>query len=351
MIKDDSIFIKNIYYMLAYAYRSLRMDEMVSIEAEKFDNTHDLFAALLTKDIGRLVKRGLHRNYVLHNEELATLRGKVDIGSTVKTRLARRHTLVCEYDEFSDNILLNQILKTTIVTLLRLGDIQPVNRVALKKLALFFGDVDELDPRNIPWSSLRFTRHNNSYRIAIGLSRLLFDGMLLTTEAGDNKLRAFLDDQRMSQLFERFVYEYYAQEYMSLTVSAPQIKWAVDDGLNNLLPTMQSDIVLGRDSRIVIIDTKYYSRSMQEYFGARTIHSGNLYQIFTYVKNKQAELEQQSAKVSGILLYARTDEDVQPDVSYQMSGNRISVKTLDLNCEFASIAAQLDAIATEYFTL
>ena len=51
------------------------------------------------------------------------------------------------------------------------------------------------------------------------------------------------------------------------------------------------------------------------------------------------------------LLYAATDEAIQPDNSYQMSGNRISVKTLDLNREFSEIAAQLNTIVTEHFGL
>ena len=46
-----------------------------------------------------------------------------------------------------------------------------------------------------------------------------------------------------------------------------------------------------------------------------------------------------------MLLYAGTDDVIQPDNDYQMSGNQISVKTLDLNCEFDVIAARLDAIA------
>ena len=83
----------------------------------------------------------------------------------------------------------------------------------------------------------------------------------------------------------------------------------------------------------------------------RTLHSGNLYQIFTYVKNKEAELADVPHEVSGMLLYARTDESVQPSGTYKMSGNQISVKTLDLNCEFAVIAQQLNRIVQEHFGL
>ena len=50
-----------------------------------------------------------------------------------------------------------------------------------------------------------------------------------------------------------------------------------------------------------------------------------------------------------MLLYAKTDETIQPDNTYLMSGNRISVKTLDLNLEFVKIASQLNEIVGEHF--
>ena len=80
-----------------------------------------------------------------------------------------------------------------------------------------------------------------------------------------------------------------------------------------------------------------------------TLHSGNLYQVFTYVKNKDTEYGDQPHTVSGMLLYARTDEEVQPNHVYHMSGNKIGVRTLDLNCSFKEIAAQLDSIVKEHF--
>ena len=81
-------------------------------------------------------------------------------------------------------------------------------------------------------------------------------------------------------------------------------------------------------------------------FDVNTLHSKNLYQIFTYAKNKAAA----GGDVSGMLLYARTNEEIQPDNVYQMHGSQISVKTLDLNLPFAEIADQMDGIVESHFT-
>lgn len=90
---------------------------------------------------------------------------------------------------------------------------------------------------------------------------------------------------------------------------------------------------------------------MQKNYDVSTLHSANLYQIFTYVKNKQENFKGTGHQVSGMLLYAKTDEDLLPDNVYQMSGNQISVKTLDLNQEFSKIAAQLGRIVKEHFEI
>ena len=184
----------------------------------------------------------------------------------------------------------------------------------------------------------------------VSICQLILEGMLLTTEQGQYTLASFVDEQRMCRLFEKFILEYYSKSFPTLGVSASQIPWALDDGMGTMLPVMHSDIMLLRKNEVLIIDAKYYSHNTQVQYDIHTLHSGNLYQIFTYVKNKDSEFAEKPHKVSGMLLYAKTDETIQPDNEYQMSGNKISVRTLDLNCEFAIIAEQLNSIAKNHFS-
>ena len=94
------------------------------------------------------------------------------------------------------------------------------------------------------------------------------------------------------------------------------------------------------------MNAKYYAHTTQSQYSTNTLHSGNLYQIFTYVKNLDTN---KSGNVAGMLLYAKTDEIVLPNNDYKMGGNQISVKTLNLDCEFAEIKIQLDGIVQKYF--
>ena len=112
---------------------------------------------------------------------------------------------------------------------------------------------------------------------------------------------------------------------------------------------MQTDVTLEYENKILIIDAKFYSQNTVENYEKSIHRSGNLYQIFTYVKNKDFELREKNYEVSGMLLYARTNQSIQPDSDYVMSGNRIYVKTLDLNQDFTLIKKQLDHIVFKYF--
>lgn len=350
MTKDKGIFIRNIYYMLAYAFQVLRQKNYDDVAAEDFDNIQDLFAAILAKGVSQQIKQGLHREYITKNEDLSVMRGKLDIYGTIKNQIQRKKILSCEYDELSVNNIFNQILKTTITILLRDSGVKKLHKADLKKVILFFNDVDVIAPPSIRWNSLMYQRNNKNYEMLMNVCYFVLDGMLQTTDKGKYKIASF-SDAHMHKLYEKFVLEYFKRHHSYLSeVRAAQVKWNLAEGAEEniirFLPIMQTDIFLRYKEQVLIIDTKYYSHTMQMQYNKATLHSGNMYQIFTYVKNQDA---MNTGNVSGMLLYAKTEESITPDCSFVIGGNKISVKTLDLNKEFNLIAAQLDQISEEHF--
>lgn len=346
MSTNQSILIKNIYYMLAYAYKALRQEGFEKIGAEEFDNIHNLFAAILTKGIEHQVKQGLTKEYLKHQCLQQTLRGKVDIVGTMLQIAKRKQNLSCEYEVLTEDNLLNRILKAAIILLFHHGDVTQENKKSLKKVLLFFSNVSDISPFNINWSLLSYRKGNASYQMLIYLCRLLFEGMLINKD-GKVKMAKFFDDQRLCNLYEKFVLAYYQKHYPELNPAAPIIEWDLTGTEDGFLPKMYTDITLENKDKILIIDTKCYSRILSEQHDKKSINSANLYQIYAYVKNKAAQTHKQ---VNGMLLYAKTKESIVPDTVYNMRGNEIFVRTLDLNCEFVDIKEQLDRIITENFS-
>lgn len=338
--------IQNIYYMLSYAFQTLQAENYKDLAAENFHNTAELCAAILDKGIGIQLKHGLRRDYVSKSESLSTLQGKLNISESIKTQTMLKKQMICTYDEFSTNIQFNQIIKSTVLLLLK-ANITNSRKKSLRKLLLFFSDVNEIDLHFVNWNQ-QYNRSNQNYQMLISMCYLVYKGLLTTQNNGSTKLMDFFDGQRMCRLYEKFLLEYYRKEHPELTANASQIAWQLDDTENQMLPRMQTDIMLSKNNNILIIDAKYYSHMTQQQYGIHTLHSNNLYQIFTYVKNKEFELRNYEHTVSGMLLYAQTDEDIIPNNTYHMSGNQISVLALDLNQDFSKISRTLDDIAKNF---
>ena len=297
--------VQNVYYMLAYAFQVLHEQGYKNVATEEFDNVAELLAAILCRGVSVQIKRGLIRQYISREEALASPRGKLEIGESIKTQVIRKKQLVCNYDEFSVDAYPNRIIKTTMELLLR-GSISKARKKEIRKLMIFFDGISILDIHSINWD-IQYDRNNQTYRMLIAVCRFVIKGLLQTTADGSTKIMDYADDQTMAKLYEKFILGYYQREHPELKAYSPQIAWQVTDG-----------------------------------YMTQTLHSGNLYQIFTYVKNWSAAPDE---VVSGMLLYAGTDDAIQPNNDYQMSGNQISVKTLDMDCDFSKIAAQLDSIA------
>lgn len=347
MTSDKGILIRNIYYMLSYAFQELRQNNYVEIEGEEFEEIHDLFAEILIRSISFQLKQGLHREYVLRKETMHSVKGKIDIPKTITLRTKHSNQLTCVYDELSEDNIYNRIIVTTVHVLINNSSVKKDKKSRLKQLMLFFSNVQPIEINAIHWNTLRFDRNNRCYRMMLYVCYFILDGMLMTTEDGHYKMRE-LSDNHMNRLFEKFVLEYYKKHFPQYKARAEQVKWNIYHELStvNIIPIMQTDIMLSIGERTLIIDTKYYGRTMQSQFEKKTIHSNNMYQIHTYVTEHDTK---HSGNIDGMLLYAKTQENIVPDGQMAMkSGSTIFFKTLDLNKEFEQIKEQLDHLISNF---
>lgn len=343
-MKVKNTVIKNIYYMLTYAFKVLTQKNYEEVASESFDNIYDLFATILIKGVNKQVKQGLYKEYVLHHNDLTTVRGKINIRDTIINKMQRKQLIACEYDELTENNLYNQIIKATIYLLLSEESVKTQSKIQLKRLLIHFSKVSVINSKEIPWHNLQYQKNNETYQMIMNICYFIIDNLLLTTVRGDYKSPMF-SEKNMNLLFERFVLNFYKKHYQDIKVHAPHIQWNLDEGYDQrdeiYLPRMETDILLEKNNKSLIIDTKFYSKPMTK---NDKLQSHNLYQIFSYVKNKDRNINE---TVSGMLLYAQTERDLYPDFEYRLDGNLISAKTLNLNQDFETIQYQLNQIVEE----
>ena len=340
--------IRNVYYMLSYAFRVLREGGYQGLGREKFSDMENLLAAVLIQGMSLQIKRGIGREYINIKEPLSLLKGKIQIEDSLRARLIPGTQLVCSYDEFSINSLMNRILKTSLKLVLKIPKVDKERHRSIHQLLMYFQGVDDIDLKTVNWQ-MSFHRHNEIYRLLMYVCRLIHEGFLPKRDNEQQRVKEIFDDQKLHRLYEKFLLEYYRKEFPMIGVSSPQIPWMLDSGSSRYLPIMQSDVVLTYKQKILVIDAKFYSKTMSDYYGKRSFHSSNLYQVFTYIKNLSIKEEPLGKSVSGLLLYAKPDgeETLQPH-SFEMSGNRIDVRQVNLDQDFSMIRDQLDKVVDDF---
>lgn len=332
--------------MLAYAFTSLKTLGVQNVCTEEFEHIADLYAEILIKGITLQLKRGIARTYEEREEESACLRGKLLVNETLGRQTLRHGRVFCRHSEFSEDNTLNRILCATLEALAK-TNIERDRKKRLLRLLQYFPHVMRIPLSRINWD-IHYNRQNQNYRMLVGICRLVAQGLLQGQQEGDAALESFEHDGQMSRLYEKFLLNYYRTTFPQLKVNARHIDWQIEEGDAMLLPTLRTDVTISNGRKALIIDAKYYEHILREYYGSEKHDRANLTQVLNYVDQLSHELGP-AHEVSGMLLYAGTDETQCVNQEFVTCGKRIAIRILDLNTEFAEIERQLRDIVDHYF--
>ena len=178
--------IKNIYYMLSYAFQSLKELDISASSVESFDNVQKLCAEILIKGVNNQIKKGISKEYVPETETISSIKGKIEVSDSIKSQAIVRRQIVCTHDEFTINSKLNQIIKATFILLLK-TDILVDQKKQIRKILVLLHEVDDINIYNIDWN-LQYNRNNSSYQLLIAICYFVIKGLLRTEEDGSTKV-------------------------------------------------------------------------------------------------------------------------------------------------------------------
>ena len=337
--------ILNVYYLLCYAWGRVqegdtkRLDALGSLSAAQ-----DLLGKVLAGGVNQLVRRGIDRGYVERREDLAGIRGKLAISDSAKRALRARGRVACDFEELSVDILPNRILRTSLRRLLapRIGlhqDVRGEVRTAYRRL----DGVSDVPLKRSTFTRVQLGGNRRLYQFLLSVCRLLHDSLVVDERTGRYTFHDFRDDEAtMWALFEQFVTGFYRREQGVYRVNPEgrRVAWSESDGVTDedkaRIPIMEADVILDSRDRRIIMDTKYYGDALQRRTkaGAGKLHSGNLYQLLAYLRNREAT-KPVGGRHDGILLYPQVDERLRADV--RLEGFRVQARTIDLNREWRDI--------------
>lgn len=348
---ETRIPIANIFYMLAYAWNIEPTWERKLVDKADFENLWELLARLLVESADTLFKRGLARDYVLVEDTIPGIKGKIDIGKSFRTVAWQNAKAVCSYDEFQPDIVINQVLKATIFRMLRSSGYQLENETkrSLKRLYQRFGEITLIETDIIrSLVSIQLQRHQIHYRFPLEICKFILVNTVFNEKEGKYGFMDFeRDHQKMSALFEHFIFNYFKRHLNNWKVRRENIYWQYEEGGIGVdyLPLMQTDITLERYDRKVIIDAKFYQEPMKSRFpgSPKKFASSNLFQLNAYLTHvAQSDSHPCNSKAEGMLLYPVLQPIPKLDV--EMLGHRIRVESIDLNQDWKGISEDLEAL-------
>ena len=339
--------VRNIYYLLCYAWNHVREGETVDVGSEQFGGLVDLFAKVLNEGVSRLVSRGLDRDYFAVHEDIRGLKGKLDLATTVKRNLLLNGKTHCAFDELSYDVPQNRILKATLRRLTLVAALDPAERRRTERLYRKLDAVSDVRLTASLFRTVRIHRNNRFYSFLLHLCRIIHENLLVNEEEGTAQFYDFRENpQKMGLIFQQFVKTFCERE-TDYRVSAPRIDWFGAEGSESdlrHLPSMETDIVLRSAERTVILDTKFYRDPLAERFGVERAKSDHLYQIFAYVTNWAAGRAADEPEPEGWLLYAAVDGDF--DYRFELVGRQIRVCSIDLAQGWREIEGDLRGLVS-----
>ena len=332
---------QNLYYLFCYAWNRLEEGEVVDVGSVESPELGDLFAKVLVGGVQHLFRRGIDRQYVEHDDILPVVRGRISIAESLPFLMSRAPKLYCVYDELSVDILANRILKATLLRLASIPGIDRENVERIRTVNRSLKDVSHVRLGKHHFQQVQIRRHNAFYGFLMNVCEFVYDFTLPEASGQGYRFTDILRDERkMALVFQAFIRNFLQIEQSKYQVSAIQLEWDAEGDTPSLdqLPAMNTDVFLSSPTDRIIVDTKYYGEAMQQRFSKRTLHSDNLYQIFSYLKNSERR-GVEFANSRGVLLYPTVADELDFRVTIQ--GHELRAVTLNLNQDWKRIRSDL----------
>lgn len=339
--------IQNIYYLLCYAWDKLEEGKRTNVSRSDYDNSIELYARVLINGCKHLFKRGLEHNYNNVSREYVGIKGKIDFNASIRKNLFKQGRSICQFDEFEVNILQNQLLKATLKHLTKVRNLDKKIKEEVWFYYSKFSNIDEIEIQIALFSKVRIHRNNSFYEFLLKISKLIIENSVLDEAKGDYDFKEFIgSDMAMASLFEAFIRNFYKKEQKIFSVKREDINWdaiPVGNSSESYLPKMQTDITLESDGRKIIIETKYYANALSSRFDGQKFNSGNLYQLYSYLRNIETKsTHSKNIEAEGILLYPVVGYELNEN--YILGNHKLCVKTIDLSKSWREIEKQLFSI-------
>ena len=300
---------------------------------EEAETPPDTLALALAAAARRAFSRGLLHGYRTEEEALHTVRGRIRFADQIRQRFGIPLPIEVRYDEFTDDITENQLVKAAAI---RLGGMRLRSQQARRNLgwiAAMLENVSSVEsfPKDVP--DVRFDRINEHYRGVVGLSRLILRHSAFESERGVVQATGFLMD--MNTLFQEFL----TVALREALRDSPYVLCSDKQLTGNRRiyldkqgrVKLEPDITLWDGGACMFVGDAKYKRIENE-----SVPNADLYQLLAYVTALDLP--------GGLLIYAQGEAETAV-FNVRHSGKRLEVAALGLSGSLDAVLERIDGLA------
>ncbi|PSU55696.1 McrC family protein [Photobacterium phosphoreum] len=216
----------------------------------------EVFISQFLQSVNALIKRGLRSDYVPKEDNIAFLKGKLNVGKQLRHNVINKHKFYCEYDEFSLDRPANRLIHaalTKVNGVVRSAE----NQKLLQELMFIFHDVPVSLNHKHDFSLVALGRGMNHYELPLAWAKLILDGLSPQTMKGDHHAASLLFP--MERVFEDYVTQSFSKTLKQTHRLKAQIqsKSLVTHNGSSWFK-LKPDMVIEYNNKVVsVLDTKW----------------------------------------------------------------------------------------------
>jgi 5-methylcytosine-specific restriction enzyme subunit McrC len=241
----------------------------------------EVFISIFADKVFYTYSRQMNREYISISENSGYVKGRIDFAANLRENPIRQDRHVITFQNFEHDNLINNIIKTVCIKLIRLTrDAQ--NKKKLKKALVLLDDAREIVLSKDLFAVARFTRLNMPFKPVFEMAKMFFYNLMAQSYQGDDTICSFLIP--LNELFEFYLYKLF-DVFGDGTTASYQNTHSFAQGVNNdFRMTIHPDIILHKGKKpVLIVDAKYKNPRYKN--GIYTnINSGDIYQVLAYAK-------------------------------------------------------------------
>lgn len=308
--------LRNVFLQMLKASRNISSKNAQSTSLGTNKNSlFEIFIFMFLMENASLIKRGLLSDYIAIQNNRKYKKGKLLLKEHLKTNRINQSRFYTEADEFLIDNPANQLIKATLLFLLRQSH-DGQNLKLIQQQLLYFEKVSSIRNVSSLFQILRFPRNYQYYQITIDWCRIFLAHQSFSSFSGSTVSIAILFP--MDMIYQSFIAQLIVNQENTSEVGLQETRYWLFDRNNtyqksySLIP----DIVVRHDQSTTILDTKW------KLLGYKGPSQADLYQMYAYY----TRYKQRGEKIDKVILIYPYSEDYSEQEFYSLVRSELGVE-------------------------